>query len=161
MLNHRKLTVAAAGLMSLVLAGCYQYVPVDTSVSAPLGRRVAVDLTDRGRAALSERLGGGVIRIVGTVTADDTSRVVMNVWQVSQIGGGVNAWAGESVQLNRDYIGGVFEKKVSRTRSYLAAGVAVAAIVWVAHSQGLFGTSDIGDNSRGEPPPNQQYRGVP
>ena len=78
--------------------GCYTYVPLDTSAGVQAGEHIAVEITDRGRAELSDRLGSGVVRVEGTLTRTDSVDLVMNVWRVAQIGGPTARWSGESVQ---------------------------------------------------------------
>jgi hypothetical protein len=67
--------------------GCYAYTPLDTSTGVQAGEHVAVEITDRGRAELSDRLGAGVLRLEGTLTRSDSVDLVMNVWRVAQISG--------------------------------------------------------------------------
>lgn len=147
-------------IVALVVAvpltsACYQYVPVDTAAPPPLGTRVAFDVNDRGRAALSERLGAGVVRLEGTVVADDSSQYVMNVWKVAQLNGDKTPWAGERLRLDRTYVGQTFVRRLSRSRTYLASGVAVAAVVLFAKSQGLLGSADTQGSDNGGPGPAQ------
>src|SRR5687768_141037 len=83
--------------------GCYQYAPLDTSSGVQAGEHVAVEITDRGRAELGDRLGSGVVRLEGTLTTSDSVDLVMNVWRVAQISGPTARWSGESIRLKREY----------------------------------------------------------
>ncbi len=125
-----------------MLAGCYVYVPVDNPAAPPAGKRVAFELTDRGRVALFDRMGGGVLRLEGTVTGDDSDQYVMDVWRVAQLNGETTRWSGERVRINRDFVGGVLERKLSNARTYLLAGGATVAMVMLAKSVGLIGAPD-------------------
>jgi hypothetical protein len=139
--------------------GCYTYAPLDTSAGVRAGEHIAVEITDRGRAELSGRLGSGVTRVEGTLTGTDSVDLVMNVWRVAQIGGPTARWSGESVRLRRDYTSGVQTRTLNRGKTYLVAGAAVAGLVVFTKSFGLFGYA-TGDGDDGEqPPPGQSSRG--
>jgi hypothetical protein len=147
-----------AGAMPLV-SGCYTYAPVDTAASPPVGTRLAFEVTDLGRVALSDRLGSGVRRIEGTLIANDSAQYVMNVWRVAQLNGEISPWSGERVGIEHRLVGGILERRISRSRTYLAAGVATAAIVLFANSQGLIGSAD--SDSPEEPGPGPVSSRVP
>jgi hypothetical protein len=146
-------------LISPAAMACFQYVPVETS-SSPLGERVAVDLTDRGRASLAERLGPGVTRIEGVLTKDDGTDYTMSVWSIEQIGGLSSKWSGESVRFNRDYVGSVTEKKLSRVRTTVALSAAGVGLLLFAKSQNLLGrgTVDTKPDTSGGPASNLSFR---
>lgn len=139
--------------------GCYNYVPLDTSTGVQAGEHIAVEITDRGRAELSDRLGSGVIRLEGTLTQADSVDMVMNVWRVASIGGGPTArWSGETVRFKREYASRVQARTLNRGKTYLVAGAAVAGLVVFTKSFGLFGFSAGGENTV-EPPPPATSRG--
>ena len=106
---------------ALVAQGCYSYVPLETE-SPPLGETVALQITDRGRVGLADRFGAGLVRVEGRVTKVDTADVVLNVFRVSQVGGAGSRWSGESVRLDRGFVGSVQKRELSRPRSWLLAG---------------------------------------
>ena len=152
----RRCVLVAVGLTVPMVSGCYTYVPVDTSAPPPVGKRLALDITDRGRVGLSERLGEGVVRLEGTVVADDTTQYVLNVWRVEQLNGNAGKWTGERVRINRDYVSRTFERQLSRGKTFFASGLAVAGLVWFVTSQGLVGGADVTDGGdNGTPPPGQ------
>jgi hypothetical protein len=138
--------------------GCYSYAPLDTSTGVQAGEHIAVDITDRGRAELSDRLGSGVLRVEGTLTRTDSADLVMDVWRVAQIGGPTARWSGESVRLKREYASRVQTRTLNRGKTYLVAGAAVAGLVVFTKSFGLFGFATGGDEP-GTPPPPQSSRG--
>lgn len=156
---RRSLLVAVAVAVPLV-SGCYKYVPVDTA-APPVGKRLALDISDRGRVGLSERFGAGVVRIEGTVAADDTANYVMNVYRVDQLNGETGKWTGEEVRIDRDYVSRTFERQLNRGKTYLAGGVAVAAVVLFMRSQGLIGGADVNNGGDPGPPPPSSSRVVP
>jgi hypothetical protein len=155
-MQFRRLCVAI-GVIPAAL-GCYNYVPLDTSTGVQAGEHIAVEITDRGRAELSDRLGSGVIRLEGTLTRTDSVDMVMNVWRVAQIGGPTARWSGETVRFKREYASRVQARTLNRGKTYLVAGAAVAGLVVFTKSFGLFGFSAGGENTV-EPPPPATSRG--
>jgi hypothetical protein len=133
--------------------GCYSYVPLDTSSGIQAGEHVAVEITDRGRAELSDRLGSGVLRLEGTLTGTDSVDLVMDVWRVQQIGGPTAHWSGESVRFRREYAGSVQARTLNRGKTYLVVGATVAGVIVFSRSLGLFGFSTDGSDSGEQPPP--------
>jgi hypothetical protein len=138
--------------------GCYAYAPLETSTGVQAGEHVAVEITDRGRAELSDRLGSGVLRLEGTLTRSDSVDLVLNVWRVRQIGGPTARWSGESVRLRREYASSVQTRTLNRARTFLIAGAAVAGVVVFTKQFGLFGFATGGDDQV-EPPPPVSSRG--
>jgi len=156
----RRCCVVAVAVALPLVSGCYTYVPVDTAAS-PVGKHVALDITDRGRVGLSDRLGEGVARLEGTVIADDSAQYVMNVWSVQQINGDKGRWTGERVRIDRNFVSRTFERQLSRSRTYLAGGAALAGLAWFVTSQGLIGGADVSDSGDPPPPPGGQSRAFP
>jgi len=140
------------GVMPAAL-GCFQYAPLDTSTGVQAGEHVSVEITDRGRAELSDRLGPGVLRLEGTLTRADSMDLVMNVWRVAQISGPVTRWSGESVQFRREYASMVQTRTLNRGKTSLVAGAAVVGVVLFARSFELFGFSVGGDTPGDTIPP--------
>jgi hypothetical protein len=138
--------------------GCFQYAPLDTSSQIQAGEHVAVEITDRGRAELSDRLGSGVLRLEGTLTRTDSAELIMNVWRVAQIGGPTTRWSGESVRLKREYASRVQSRTLNRGKTVLVAGAAVAGLVLFTRQFGLFGFA-AGDDSPGDSIPPASSRG--
>jgi hypothetical protein len=133
--------------------GCYTYVPLDTSTGPQVGEHIAVEVTDRGRVELGERLGSGVVRVEGTLTRTDSQDLEMNVWRVMSIGGATSRWSGENVRFRRDLAANVQMRYLNRTRTYLVAGAAVAGLVLFTKSFDLFGSFVGGSDPIDGPPP--------
>lgn len=134
------------------LHGCYSYVPVDTAAQPPVGERLAFDITDQGRAALADRLGPGVLRVEGSLREQDANSYVMSVWGLSQIGTGLVRWSGENVRINKDFVGSVRKRQLSRTRTYLTVGGISVGLFVFARSQALVGG---GREDEPNPPPDE------
>jgi hypothetical protein len=147
----RQLRVWVMAVVLPAAAGCYKYVPLDASARINAGEHIAVDITDRGRAELGDRIGSGVVRLEGTLAQADSQSMVMNVWRVAQIGGVTSRWSGESVQFRRDFVAGVHARTLNRAKTYLVAGsVAVGLAIFIS-STDLFG-SFIGGTDPGPDP---------
>lgn len=137
-----------------VALGCYAYAPLDTSAGVQAGEHVAVDITDRGRVELGERLGSGVRRVEGTLTRVDSVDLVMNVWRVAHFGSTTTSrWSGESVRFRREYASQVQTRTLNRGKTYLVAGGAVVGLVLFTRQFGLFGFSVGGESEEEQPPP--------
>ena len=122
----------------VVLSACYKYVPVE-STTPPVGETVAFEITDRGRVGLGDRLGTGVKEIQGQIIRPDGDELVINVFKVVQLNGTSSQWSGETVRLDRDYIGRVKTRELSKTRTWLLAAGATATVVWLITSRTLSG----------------------
>jgi hypothetical protein len=133
--------------------GCYKYSPLDTSTGIQSGEHVAVEISDRGRAELSDRLGSGVLRLEGRLTRTDSADLVMNVWRVATIGGPTTQWSGESVRFKREYASRVQARTLNRSKTLLVSGVAVAGLVVFTRQFGLFGFATGGEGPDDSPPP--------
>lgn len=138
------------GVVPAVL-GCFTYAPLDTSSTVRAGEHVAVEVTDRGRAELGDRLGSGILRIEGTLTRADTQELAMNVWRVASLDGTTARWSGESVRFRRDFAARVQTRTLNRPRTYLAAGVAVVGLVLFSKAFGLDGLFIGGSDQPGDP----------
>src|SRR3990172_10027748 len=85
--------LAACGLW---LQGCYLSLPLQQG-AAPTGVRMELVLNDRGRAALSDRLGTAAEKVEGNVLGQDDSSYTMAVFHVRQVNGNSSSWTGERV----------------------------------------------------------------
>jgi hypothetical protein len=148
-MQFRRLCVVLAVVPAAL--GCYQYAPLDTSSGVQAGEHVSVEISDRGRAELSDRLGTGVLRLEGTLTRADSTNIEMNVWRVAQISGPTARWSGESVRFNRDYVSRVNTRTLNRPRTFLVAGAVVGGIVLFSSQFDLLGFASQSDG--GEDPP--------
>ena len=141
---------ARAGAL-LVLSACYKYVPVE-SPAPPVGETVAFEITDRGRVELGDRLGAGVKEVHGQLVGPDGGEFLIRVFRVIQLDGSSSLWSGETVRLDRDYVGRVKTRELSKTRTWLLAAGVTATAVWLITSRtlsGLFNDDEPGP----EPPP--------
>lgn len=143
---HRVRAGAALLLLLPSIGGCYRYVPV-SETSPTTGTDIAVGISDRGRVALFSQLGPGVRRLRGRLMRMTDSALVLGVSAVEYVGAASAAqWTGEVVSVPREYVTDVGERRLSRTRSWLMAGVvALLAAAVSTIAIGGFG-DDAGDN---------------
>jgi hypothetical protein len=136
-----------------VALGCYTYAPLDTSAGVQAGEHIAVDITDRGRAELGDRLGSGVLRLEGTLSRTDSIDLVMNVWRVAHFSGPTSRWSGEEVRLKREYASRMQSRTLNRGKTYFVAGAAVVGIVLFTSQFDLLGFASDNGGTDSLPPP--------
>ncbi len=146
----------AAGIASTALwsTGCYTYAPKSPSEVVPR-TVVAAEISDVGRIALAQQVGPEVARIEGEVVQRSDTSLRMMVSQVSYLGGLLNKWQGQEVALRTQDMKFVFERKLSRGRTALAAAMAGGLVVFALSSKtfrGIFTGGTGPDKPGGEPP---------
>jgi hypothetical protein len=139
----RRSTSALVGGALLGTTACYDYVRVDTA--PPAGERVSFEISDRGRVALADRFGPGLAQIEGNFVSAQGNEYVVNVRRTSQIDGTSSVWAGEETRINRDYVGSLRTRKLSKVRTALVAGAVVAGAGALALSgiSGAFSEAEV------------------
>ena len=155
-MRHAGRSVRVAVLATLT--GCYTYVPLETA-APPVGESVALEITDQGRVSLGERFGPGVMRIEGRLTGTEGDQLLINVSRVANIRGEAAQWSGESVRLDRDFVGRLQERRLSKGRTWLAAGLTTAAIVALIATRGIYGFGSSPEPTEPPPPPTSMVRG--
>jgi len=125
-----------AGLLSILLAGCYVYTPLET-VTPRSDFEVALALTDLGRVEAGHTLGPAVDRVEGRVAAVTDTAYVLQVSSVRDIRGVVTKWSGETVTVPRAWVGNASARRLSRSRTYLLAGSFAAATAAFIASRAL------------------------
>lgn len=136
---------------SMCLAGCYTLEPARQLTAPPPGSVIALDLNDRGRAALGGSIGPEVGQIEGRLVSMDTSEFVLQVTGIRFLRGSEQAWTGEVVHVKSDFVSSRYERRFSTVRSVLLGAVAVGAVA-VAAAKGLsaFGTGDASGPAKGD-----------
>lgn len=114
------------GAMLLSVAGCYTYAP---PVSAPAaGAEVAVVLTDRGRAALGERIGPEIDQLRGRLVSSNDTSVTVAMRESVTLRGVSAAWGDEQLTVNREQFATVRVKALSKGRTGVLAGTMGAVL---------------------------------
>lgn len=139
-------------LLMVQLTGCYQYVPVGTP-QLPAGALVSVGLNDRGRVELADRIGPGVRNLGGSIVTTTDSAMVLAVSTVDYMDVPVPVrWNGERVLLSREFLNEVRERRLSRSRSLIMAGVLTvgAVVVSTLALTGFGSSSETGRSGEGD-----------
>lgn len=122
----------------LAAAGCYTYVPLETA-NPPVGETMSFQITDRGRVGLAESFGSGLVQVEGRLTSVDTRDYVMDVFRVAQLDGTRSMWSGERVRLNKEFVGQVQRRQLSRKRTFALAGAITLGVTALVASKSLIG----------------------
>ena len=142
------LALLAAG--SWPLSGCYATRPLSTT-PAP-GTTVVLDLSDRARVQLGDRIGPSAASIEGVVQAGSDSGYVLNISAVKYLNGQTNQWSGERFTLSPALVTQAWKREFSRSRTW-ALGVGVAAAIATAVFKADFFSKTGGGNPTPLPPP--------
>lgn len=108
-----------------------------------------MELNDKGRIGLGERVGPAATSVEGLLQSQTDSVYLIQVSSVAYVNGQSNRWNGEQLTVRKDFIKDLSERKFSRSRSTLAGAALAAGVVLFAISRNLLG---FGNSSR-EPVP--------
>jgi hypothetical protein len=144
----RRLSLLAGvpAVLSLMLAGCYSYAPVDSQAPAPTGGYVELRISDRGRVGLTDRFGEGVREISGRVVNQEGNDLVLSVDRISNVDGEITRWAGDTTRVNRDYVGVMTARQFSVGKTSVAAAIVAAGIYAMAVNGLIGGGHDVENN---------------
>ena len=119
-------------LLAVHLSGCFHYVPVGAT-PVRQGTLVSLAINDRGRVALQERLGPGIRRIRGTLNEVTDSTIVLSLDAIEFADLNVPArMSGESVGIPRELVAEFRERRLSKSRTWLAGALVVGGVVLAA-----------------------------
>lgn len=113
-----------AGALATQLA-CHTYLPPQSAVPVS-GKDVAVELNDRGRLLVGDRLGESVAKIEGTLLGSTDSAVTLSVSRMVMLQGSSALWSGEQVDIPLAGVRSFRLREYSRGRTVMM-GVAVVA----------------------------------
>jgi len=127
-----------AVLAALVLctAGCYRLTPVEGGVPAQ-GQEVFVTLTDEGSTRLAPLVGPRIEAVDGRSLATTDSSFVLAVNAVVARGGRSMPWSLERLEVPRVAVASVRGRTLDRRKSWIVAGLSVAAVLALGDSFGL------------------------
>ncbi|MBV9774494.1 MAG: hypothetical protein JO040_11120 [Gemmatimonadetes bacterium] len=134
--------LGGAMLAASLLSACYTQTPVGTGAEPAPNAHVVVQLTDSGAAEMTRWLGPGVASVEGDVGAVRADTLELLVSSTQQRNGELSLWKGEPVSFPRSALASVYERRLSRSRSYALVGAFVAGAVIVGRIFGLGTTSD-------------------
>ena len=124
--GSRATQCAGVGAMLLSVTGCYTYAP-PVSTPAP-GAEVAVVLTDRGRAALGERIGPEIDQLRGRLVSTNDTGVTVAMRESVTLRGVSAAWGDERLTVNREQFATMRVKALSKGRTGVLAGTMGAVL---------------------------------
>lgn len=131
-----RLRAAASVLGTLHLfTACYTWVPARPA-PAP-GAALAFELTDTGRVAHAAALGPGILKVMGALKAMEGDRYVVDVTAVTPIRGQELPVSGVAVTLGPGDVADVQVRKLSRKRTAIAIGTALAVVVTFFATKGF------------------------
>ena len=139
-MNLFRVSTPVAGVLILLLAGCYTYRPLP-SVAPAAGERVSAQLTDQGSRDLAGQIGPDILHVDGEVAAVDSGGFELVVRQVESFRGIQSDWNGEKVRLPKSAVAGIQQRQLSLGGTGLMSGVLAAAgyaIYRVLGGPGLF-----------------------
>ena len=114
---------------SVLLSGCFQYVPVQPVAPEP-GTTIRAHLTDSASAMLAPAVGPGIGALEGRVLRGDEAGIELAVSAARfRFGGGSQTRYGEPLTVPRFGIAAVEQRKLSPMRTALLAGGVVLGAV--------------------------------
>ncbi len=131
-----------------ILIGCYARRPITAAAPEP-STRIVARLTDSGVVEMGRVIGAGAYEIEGVVAEADASVWKLHVTRVEQRTGSSINWNRELVSFPRFTLTEVTEKRLDRSRSWMAAGLVTAAALLAAAAFGELGA----DEEINPPPP--------
>ena len=144
----RRSTALAVGLLHVCTA-CFSYAPVQATPRP--GAQVALEVTDEGRVALSERIGPGVVRLEGTLAGVEGDDLLVDATAVRQVRGYITDLGGLRVRVARRHVSRVDERRLSRTRTLIVVG-GIVAVVAAFFAVKIGGKGTPGDEEPGGGP---------
>ena len=126
------------------LSGCYTNRQI-MAAPAP-GSTVVLDLNDRARVQLGDRIGPSAASIQGVVQTGSDTGYVLNISSVRYLNGQSNQWSGERFTISPGLVTQAWQRQFSRSKT-TALGLGIAAALLGA----VLGTDLFGESS-GTPP---------
>lgn len=144
-MTGRRIIATFVVALHVLCTGCYAYAPVQTTPQP--GAQVALEVTDEGRVALSEKIGPGVVRLEGTLAGVEGDALLVDASAVRQVRGYISDLGGVRVTLPRQFVTRMDERRLSRSRTALVIGGVVAVVV------GFFAVKISGRSTPGDEEP--------
>lgn len=147
------MTVARLGALGplFIVAACYTQLPLETPLPVP-EQRIVAQVTDTGVLAMSNALGPGAREVEGIVAGADATAWDLRMLRVDYRGGTSVVWNQELVRFPRSALSQASERRFSKGRSWIMAGVVMSTALLAARFLGVIGGGE--DNKPPPPPPN-------
>lgn len=121
---------------------CYMRVPLETPTPPP-STRVVASVTDSGTVALGNAIGPGAIEVEGLVAKTDAEAWELLLLRVDHRDGRSVVWNREPVTFPHGALANPTERRLDRTRSWVAAGLITAGAIAAASMFRLIGADDF------------------
>jgi len=144
-------TMMLLGAISLQ-AACYNYLPLGRSHLVP-STYVALTLTEAGSEELAPYIGPDVLVVRGRFLTATERGLALSVAGVETRRGEILEWKGETVVVPGEFVRGMEERRVARSKTVLLAGASVAGFLmaYAAFGPGVSGTSPSGGGAGPSP----------
>ena len=116
------------------------------------GDRVSAQLTTEGSRDLTAQIGPEILHVEGNVVRTDSSMMELEVQEVETYRGIRSGWHGEHVQLPRQALAGMQQRRLSVGGTALLAGVVTAGLVLAYQVLGGSGSSEGTNGGSGGQP---------
>ncbi|HEX4936397.1 MAG TPA: hypothetical protein VFV33_24620 [Gemmatimonadaceae bacterium] len=113
--------------VAVLTSGCYTYRDVSTSAPLPHDTMVRVELTDAGTTHVTPTIGASVLYVEGALQRSSAEGVTLRVTALRRRGEPDARWTGDLLQLSKEDVRYLSERKLSRGRS-IAAGASFGAL---------------------------------
>jgi len=132
-----------------LLAACYTQALLPTPIPAP-DTRIVAEVTDTGVLAMSNAIGPGATEVEGIVAGADATSWDLRMLRVDYRNGMSVPWNRELVRFPRSALSQATERRFSKGRSWIMAGLLTSTAFLAARFLGVLGG---GDNTDNQPPP--------
>lgn len=122
--------VAGTVVGTLTLVGCYTLQPAGQAVPV-VGEKVAFDVNDNGRAALSGSMGPEIGQIEGKLLQRDSAQYLVAVSAVRMLRGGEQVWSGEPVRIKSEYVTAAYTRHFASGRTIALGALGVGAVAFI------------------------------
>jgi hypothetical protein len=155
--------VAGAAVGALVLVGCYSLRPTGGAAPA-IGEKIAFDVNDNGRAALSGSMGPEIGQIEGRLLQKDSAQYLIAVSAVRMLRGGEQVWSGEPVRIKSEFVTTAYTRHFASGRTVMLGALGAGAVAFIV-TRSLTGGGDSeqktpGDTASARISPRVQVPGV-
>lgn len=118
---------AAALIAFVVVAGCYNYYPLDHPAPAS-GTRVAADLTDAGSLQLASQIGPGATSVRGEVVESEPDALFLALTSVLGRNEQETYWSGERVRVPLITLARVQQRRFALGKTILFGGTVLGGL---------------------------------
>jgi len=145
-----RLTIERLSLVLVPLCGaCYMQQPLNEPIPAA-DMRIMAQVTDTGVLAMSSALGPGARQVEGIVVGADAASWDLRLLRVDYRGGSSVVWKGEQVRFPRSALSQAVQRRLSKGRSWILAGMITSSALLAARFLGVIGGGKGDDGN--EPP---------